>query len=104
MSRKALIWEPLILVSLIFLTGCIATLAPQYDKAVMDGLTISNAEVMGFFASVSGGTKKDSFDQRKEKYTNIVGRFDALEIQAKARPIPKNKITDIVLRFWFVLA
>lgn len=95
MSRKALTWHPLILIALVFLlTGCATTLAPQYDKAVVDGLTTTNTEAMEFFASVSGGTQKDTFDERKERYANLIGRFDALEIQAKARPVPKNKITD----------
>lgn len=95
MLRKTLIWHPLILVALVFLsTGCATTLAPQYDKAVVEGMTTTSTEVMEFFASVSSGTQKDTFDERKQRYANLIGRFDALEIQAKARPVPKNKITD----------
>lgn len=95
MSRKDFAWHPIILATVVFfLTECAITLAPQYDKALVDGLTKTNAEVMEFLALVSDGTQKETFDQRKEKYASLVGSFDALEIQAKARPIPKNKITD----------
>ncbi len=95
MSRKPFICHPSTLIALIVMfIGCATTLAPQYDKALVDGLTRYNTSVMEFFASVSGGTQKDTFDQRNEKYNNLVGGFDALEIQARARPIPRNKITD----------
>jgi hypothetical protein len=95
MPKRTLICCPLILIALVFmLTGCATTLAPQYDKALVDGLTKTNVEVMEFLASVSDGTQRDTFDQRKEKYAHLVGLFDALEIQAKARPAPSNKIID----------
>ncbi len=95
MARRLLIWQRLILIALpLFLNGCPITLAPSYDKALVDGLTSTNTAVMQFFASVSGGTRKDTFSLRQEKYSNLIGRFDALEIQAKARPVPKNKATE----------
>ena len=95
MSRKALNWHTVILIAFVFMfTACATTLAPHYDKALLDGLTKTNTEVMEFFASVSASTQKDTFEQRKEKYANLIGCFDALEIQAKARPAPKNNITD----------
>jgi len=97
MSKKVLIWQPLILIFFtLILSGCAVTLAPSYDKALVDGLTSTNTAVMEFFASVSDGTQKDTFSQRKEKYANLVGRLDALELQAKARPVPKNRITEQV--------
>jgi hypothetical protein len=80
----------------LFLTfsGCAATLAPQYDKAVVEGLTETNTDAMEFFASVCKGTKKESFDLREAKYARLIGHFDALEIQAKARPVPNNRVID----------
>jgi hypothetical protein len=100
MTRKVLNWHLLILIPLfLMLTGCATKLAPSYDKAIVDGLISANTTVMEFFASVSGGTQKDTFDQRKEKYSNLVGRFDALALQAKARPVPNNKIIDKINDF-----
>ena len=97
MARKTLFWQSTALVFVVFiLGGCATTLAPQYDKALADGLTSSNAVAMEFMASVAGGTQKTTFDQRKEKYANIIGRFDALAIQAGARPMPKNKVVDAI--------
>lgn len=95
MPKKIFLWHPLLLITLIFmLTGCAAKLAPNYDRALVEGLTTSNIAVMEFLAFVSGGTQKDTFDQRKYKYANLIGRFDALAIQARTRPVPKHTITD----------
>lgn len=92
MSRKLLALRLSMLIALVFLlTNCAATLAPSYDKALVDGLTATDTVVMRFFASVYSGTKKETFNQRKEAYSNLIGRFDALVIQAKARPVPKDK-------------
>ena len=97
MLRKAVSKQLALLIFLIFvLCGCATTLAPQYDKALVDGLTSSNTATMEFLASVSGGTQKTTFDQRKEKYSNIIGRFDALAIQAGARPMPRNKVVEAI--------
>jgi hypothetical protein len=82
--------------ALLFLSACVTTLAPSYDKAIVDGLVSTNQQLMEFFASVSSGTSKDSFDEREGTYNNIIGSLDALVIQANARPIPKNKITEKV--------
>lgn len=95
MVKKLHSRQPLILMALIFmLTGCATKLAPNYDRALVEGLTKSNMAVMGFLALVSEGSQKDTFDQRKKQYANLIGRFDALEIQAKARPVPKQPIID----------
>jgi hypothetical protein len=100
MPIKALAWYRLIVISLVFASaGCATTLAPHYDKALLEGLTTSNTEVMEFLAYVHGGTQKDTFDQRQAKYAHLVGRFNALAIQAKARPVPKNRMTDKVNAF-----
>jgi hypothetical protein len=83
-----------IILTFLYFSGCAATLAPQYDKAVVEGLTATNTDAMEFFASACKGTIKESFDQRVAKYAYLIGHFDALEIQAKARPVPKNRVTD----------
>lgn len=80
----------------VFLSACATTLAPNYDKAIVDGLVSVNQKMMEHFASTSSGTNKSDYDKREKTYNSIIGSIDALAIQAKARPIPKNKITEKV--------
>lgn len=81
---------------MLLLSACITTLAPNYDKAIVDGLVTTNQKLMEFFASTAAGTTKESFAERRKTYNGLIGSMDALVIQAKARPIPKNKITQRV--------
>ena len=78
------------------LGACATQLAPNYDKALVEGITAVNAQAMELFAAVSSGTKAASFPSREEKYNQVIGRLDALVIQAGARPVPKNKVADAV--------
>ncbi|MBC3915949.1 hypothetical protein H8L32_00495 [Undibacterium sp. CY18W] len=80
------------------LAACATQLAPAYDKAVVDGLAAVNTDAMILFASVSNGTDKSSFASRADKYNSLIGRLDALSLQAGARPMPKNKVTDAINR------
>ncbi|NIW84999.1 MAG: hypothetical protein GWN09_00060 [Gammaproteobacteria bacterium] len=77
-------------------SACATTLAPNYDKALVDGLTATNMKLMEHFAATSAGTASDTFDKRESTYNNLIGRLDALVIQARARPIPKNYVTEKV--------
>ncbi len=97
MNKMAMSFYLLMIVSMaLIIGGCPAQLAPNYDKAIIDGLTSLNTNTMEFFASVSGGTKKADFSKRKVKYDSLIGGFDALAIQARARPVPKSKVIDKV--------
>ena len=78
----------------VFLTACATTLAPNYDKAIVDGLVSANQKSMELFASTSSGTSNSDYVKREKTYNSLIGSIDALVIQAKARPIPKNKITE----------
>ncbi len=80
------------------LAGCAVQLAPLYDKALVDGLTSSNAETLELIASASGGTSKDTFASREPRYSRIIGRYDALTLQAAARPAPSNNVGESVRR------
>lgn len=80
----------------VFVTACTTTLAPNYDKAIVDGLVSANQKSMEIFASTSSGTSNSDYDKRKKTYNSLIGSIDALAIQAKARPVPKNKITEKV--------
>ena len=82
--------------TLVLISACATTLAPSYDKALVDGLVSTSSAMMEFFASTSSGTSKESFEKREGSYNNLIGRVDALAIQANARPIPKNSVTDKV--------
>ena len=81
---------------IVFLTACATTLAPNYDKAIVDGLVSVSQKTMELFASTSSGTSKSDYGNREKTYNSIIGSIDALAIQAKARPIPKNKTTEKV--------
>lgn len=81
---------------LLLVSACVTTLAPSYDQAIVDGLGSTSQKLMEFFASTSSGTSASSFDGRASTYNKLIGTLDALAIQARARPIPKNKVTEKV--------
>ena len=76
------------------LFSCEATLAPAYDQAIVEKATASSDLAMRFFAEVEGGTEKESFTARQPVYNVLIGAFESLEIQARARPVPKNMAVD----------
>jgi len=72
------------------LVGCTAHLAPDYDQAIVDGLTKANIQAMTLFASVSSGTTVTSpFSAREQAYNSTIGEFDALRLEILARPVPQ---------------
>ena len=87
----------LLSLSLLF-TGCTTKLAPPYDQVVANELTNLSPDLMTLMASISNGVGKDSFATREATYNSLIGRLDALAIQAGARPMPKNKVTDEINR------
>ena len=90
-------WQATGLVLLVLsLAGCATQLAPPYDQVVADGITQINTEVMSVFATVSSGTTADTFKSREEKYNSVIGKLDALVIQAGARPVPRNRTTEAI--------
>lgn len=74
--------------------GCRTTLAPEYDKAIVDGVTASSKKTMSFLAALSSGVSKEGFKNREQTYNELIGEFEALKLQAKARPLPKNVATE----------
>jgi hypothetical protein len=71
--------------------GCATQLAPLYDKALVDGITAVNTDVMTLFASMAGGSVKGTYQERSDKYDKAIGTVDALAIQSAARPVPTNR-------------
>lgn len=81
---------------LLLLAGCAIQLAPNYDKAVADGLNAASTETMVLMASASAGTHPTNFSGRENAYNGLIGRLDALALLAAARPMPKNKVTETI--------
>ncbi len=81
---------------LLFLSACAVQLAPTYDKEIVSTLANSNIDAMTMFATVANGTSAQDFSSRADKYAGLIGKLDALAIQAGARPQPKNKVTDAI--------
>lgn len=78
------------------LTSCTGIkLAPEYDKAIADGLVSFNQKAMQFFASASSGTAPATYDKREITYNELIGSADALAMQADARPVPINNINRL---------
>ncbi len=84
----------ILLINLLSIVGCRTTLAPEYDKAIVDGVTASSIKTMSFLAELSNGVSQNSFKNRESTYNALIGEFEALKLQAKARPIPKNIATE----------
>ncbi|MDC7999605.1 hypothetical protein POV26_00990 [Aequorivita todarodis] len=78
------------LLALLVLSGCEVTLAPAYDQAIVEKVTASSDLAMRFFAEVDGGTTNESFALREPVYNTLIGAFESLKLQAKARPVPNN--------------
>jgi len=83
----------------LFLSACATTLAPRYDQAVHDGLTALNSKTMEFFASLSEGGEREGYAERSRGYNKLIGGFDALSLQARARPMPSSGVIDRVNQF-----
>lgn len=79
-----------ILLTLLVVSGCQVTLAPAYDQAIVEKVTKSSDLAMRFFAEVDGGTNSESFAVREPIYNTLIGAFESLKLQAKARPVPNN--------------
>ena len=82
------------LLSFTLFIGCQATLAPAYDQALVEKVTESSDLAMRFFAEVDGGTSSESFAVREPVYNVLIGAFESLKLQAKARPVPENVALD----------
>lgn len=80
------------------LAGCATQLAPAYDRVVVEGLLEVNSQVMTILASVSAGTRAETFASREDRYNRLIGRVDALVIQAGARPAPRNRASEALNR------
>ena len=95
-SPRVFVHFSLLLILCVGLSACVARLAPNYDKAIADGLVTTSQQLMTHFASTASGTTASSFAQRDATYSSIIGNLDALALQAKSRPTPKSSVGDKV--------
>ena len=77
-------------------THCTTSLAPQFDELIFSELSNSSDEVLVFFASVENGAQSKEFVLREEKYNELIGKFEALDLKTRARPIPGNGVLNRV--------
>lgn len=88
---------PLIVITLFLcLSGCFTQIAPDYDRSVVDDLNSINIDVMTLLAAMSSGTNASDFEQRQDYYNQVIGKLDALMIQAGARPVPNKQLNEKV--------
>lgn len=88
-----------IIMSLTLLQSCRVSLAPEYDRTIVEKSSNLSSETMMFFAEVYTGTVKESFEKRESNYNKLIGSYDALSLQARARPIPDisiKKLNDLL--------
>ncbi|MGV6808818.1 MAG: hypothetical protein ACWA5U_02980 [bacterium] len=81
------------------LSACSASLAPNYNKVVVDGLISHSESLMTLFATIAGGTQTKTFPQRAPNYARLIGQLDALTIHARARPVPNKKLLNTVNQY-----
>ena len=76
------------------LTGsCTAQLAPAYDQSITTGLATANTDMQTLFATVGTSTDTASFaTARAAAYNKVIGELTALEMQARARPLPPDDV------------
>lgn len=94
-SRIRLSILPLFLI-LINLSACSVKLAPNYNKGIVEGIISANKDAMEFFSSIEDGTDNKAFSKREEKYDKLIGSFESLSTQVRARKIPKNNVKSKV--------
>lgn len=71
------------------LAGCGIRLAPNFDRTMVDGLAKVNEDAMTLFAVVGSGTTRSTFPRRERTYDELIGKLDALRLQAQIRPNPQ---------------
>ncbi|MGQ8363664.1 hypothetical protein [Glaciecola sp. 1036] len=82
-----------------YLSACTTQLTPRYDQALFTGVTQTNVKALELFAAVSAGTDMLNCGSRAQHFNQVIGNLDALSLQSKARPVPKNSVTEEVNAF-----
>lgn len=82
------------LAAALFVISCRVALAPAYDAAIIEKTNAATTNLLTLFAETATGVDQETFPVRAARYHELIGTFDALSIQAKARPVPENRILD----------
>ena len=82
--------------ALAVLGGCQAAMAPAYDASLVVGIRAANVRAMELLATASGGVDRSTFASREAAYARVIGSFDALTIEAGARPVPDSRALERV--------
>lgn len=77
---------------LLLLAGCAIQLVPNPDRTIVEGLTTTNEKTLQLFAALSANGTPGSYADREGTYNELIGSFDALRVQAAARPVPRSAI------------
>jgi hypothetical protein len=80
------------------LVSCAPSLAPQYNQAIVDNMSLASKETLQLLAAVSGGSNASDFGSRESQYNSVIGTLDAIKIQIQARPLPQKKTLDKILK------
>lgn len=75
-------------------TSCMQKLAPSYNKDIVSAIVSANKETLELLASIEQGGKMADFSKRQEKYDKIIGAYESVCTQIKARPIPDSKLNQ----------
>jgi hypothetical protein len=78
-------------------SGCTIRLAPDYDRAIVDGLSTANEEAMTLFASASSGLGARPFSTREASYNSVIGKVEAVRVQVDSRPAPPSLGSQLML-------
>lgn len=73
---------------LVFLSACQAAFAPAYDPALVAGFNQSNERALALFSALAGGSSAGAYPSHAAQYDEVIGAFEALKLQAEARPSP----------------
>ncbi len=91
-SLSKTIFLPIFSLIALSFSQCTTSLAPQFNELIFSELSSSSEEILVFFASIEKGTESKDFDDREETYHELIGKFEALELETRARPIPGNGV------------
>lgn len=85
--RKSIVIAP-VLMAVGLLSGCMIQLAPSYDQSTVGQLNEVNARALALFAALEQGVQKDEHQKYDEQFSQIIGSYRSLRMQASTRPIP----------------
>lgn len=73
---------------LTLVASCEAAFAPAYDPAFVAGFNETNEEALALFSALAGGSSAGAYPRYAAQYDGVIGSFEALKLQAEARPVP----------------